>query len=66
MGTAHQAFEARGTRSSVLRVDKCRHTITLRTTLFDALRKAALAERRSISEEMVARLAASIKADANG
>lgn len=61
MSTGYQAREARGTRSNKLRASKCRHTITLETTLFDALRTAALANNRGISEEMVARLAASVK-----
>lgn len=59
MSTGHQANTARGTRSNELRPNKCRHTITLLTTLFDAIRTAALANNRSVSEEMVARLAAS-------
>lgn len=61
MSTGHQAHVARGTRSKDQRADKCRHTVTLLTTLFDAIRAAALANNRSISEEMVARLTASLK-----
>lgn len=61
MSTGHQAHIARGTRSKDQRADKCRHTITLLSTLFDSIREAALANNRSISEEMVARLAASVE-----
>lgn len=61
MGTRHQANKAQGTRWSELRADKCRHTVTMETTLFDTIRTAALANDRSISEEMVARLVASVE-----
>lgn len=61
MSTGHQAHKARGTRSKDQRADKCRHTITLLSTLFDNIREAALANNRSVSEEMVARLAASVE-----
>lgn len=61
MSTGHQAYKAHGTRSRELRADKCRHTITLETSLFDTIRTAALSNSRSVSEEMVARLAASVE-----
>lgn len=59
MGTGYQANMAKGTRSKDQRADKCRHTVTMLSTLFDAIRDAALANNHSISEEMVARLSAS-------
>lgn len=61
MSTGYQANKARGTRSKDQRADKCRHTITLLTTLFDTIRTAALANNRSVSEEMVCRLRASVE-----
>lgn len=61
MGTGYQANMARGTRSKDLRPNKCRHTLTLKTSLFGAIRAAALTNSRSISEEMVARLATSFE-----
>jgi hypothetical protein len=61
MSTGYQSNNAQGTRFSELRASKCRHTITLETTLFETIRVAAVKKNRSISEEMVARLAASVK-----
>lgn len=61
MGTGYQANHARGTRSKEIRPNKVRHTLTMLATLFDTIRAAALANNRSISEEMVARLAASVE-----
>lgn len=66
MSTGHQAHIARGTRSNELRPNKCRHTVTLETTLFDTIRALALANSRSVSEEMAARLAASIEDQSKG
>lgn len=63
MGTGYQARHAQGTRSDKLRVGNVRHTITLKASLFEAIRTAALAHNRSISQEMVARLGASIDAE---
>lgn len=65
MGTGYQAKQAHGTRSKSNRPDKCRHTVTMLSTLFDAIRAAALGNNRSISEEMVARLTASLNRDAD-
>lgn len=60
MGTGYQANRAQGTRSDKLRPDKVRHTLTMTAGLFETMRTAALAHNRSISEEMVFRLGASV------
>lgn len=65
MGTGYQANMAKGTRSKDQRADRCRHTVTMLSTLFDAIRTAALANNHSISEEIVARLTASLERDAD-
>jgi hypothetical protein len=58
MGTVFQSFRAAGTRGQC-REGRVRHTLTLDKALFEDIRAAAVAKRRSISEEMAARLAVS-------
>jgi hypothetical protein len=60
MSTGYQSNSAHGTRSREIRANKVRHTITLETTLFETIRAAAVKKNRSVSEEMVARLADSV------
>jgi hypothetical protein len=60
MSTSYQASQAKGSRGET-RSTKCRHTVTLDRSLFETIRKAAMAHGRSVSEEMAARLADSIK-----
>jgi hypothetical protein len=55
MSTAHQSFHAAGTKGEC-RADRVRHTVTLDRSVFDDLRAAAVANCRSVSEEMAARL----------
>jgi hypothetical protein len=60
MSTAYQASRAKGTNGDC-RASKCRHTVTLERTLFEALRESAMANGRGISEEMVVRLMVTFK-----
>jgi hypothetical protein len=63
MGTGYQANKAQGTRQKGMRPNKVRHTVTMLATLFESIRAAALANNRSLSEEMVARLTTSLKSE---
>jgi hypothetical protein len=56
MSTGYQSSGAAGTRGEC-RQGKVRHTVTLDKRLFETIRESAMAKNRSVSEEMVARLA---------
>jgi hypothetical protein len=62
VSTGYQASRAKGSKGGC-RDSKCRHPATMDRALFEKLRDAAMANARSISEEMAERLAGSFRAN---
>jgi hypothetical protein len=60
MSTGYQAAQALGTKAEC-RPGKVRHSITVDKNVFEALRSSAMANRRSISEEIATRLAREVQ-----
>lgn len=60
MSSAFQAASAVGTKGQC-RDGKVRHTITIEKRVFEALRSSAMANSRSISEEIAIRLAREVQ-----
>jgi hypothetical protein len=55
MSTGYQAAKAIGTKGEC-RASKVRHTVTIDRAVFEAIRASAMANNRSVSEEMASRL----------
>jgi hypothetical protein len=60
MSTGYQAAQALGTNGEC-RLGKVRHTVTIDKNVFEVLRSSAMANRRSISEEIATRLAREVQ-----
>jgi hypothetical protein len=60
MSTGYQAASAAGTKGEC-RHGKVRHTVTIDQKVFEALRSSAMANSRSISEEIALRLALEVQ-----
>lgn len=59
MSTGYQAAQANGTKGEC-REGRVRHTVTMDRVVFEAVRAGAMRNRRSVSEEIAARLSASV------